>query len=73
MQKSIDMLDKLIKQQPTKKFQRYTELLADFSNGYAEGWYFCVPIFFYEALDIKYTTRKKNMRVKKHIFGLKII
>ncbi len=59
MQKSIDILDNLLKIEPTKRFKRSTELLADFSNGYAEGWYFCVPIFFYDALDIKFTFQKK--------------
>lgn len=48
-----------------QKENRTIELLADFSTDYARGlvgheWYFCVPKFFYEALDIKYTTRKKN-------------
>lgn len=65
MNKSIDILDELIKQQPNKKFQRHTKLLADFTNGYAEGWFFCVPIFFFEALDIKFTYRIKDKRKKK--------
>ena len=59
MNKSIDILEKLIKQETKKGFKRSTELLADFSNGYAEGWYFCVPIFFYDALDIQFTYQKK--------------
>ncbi len=59
MQKSISILEKLIKQETKKGFKRSTELLADFSSGYAEGWYFCVPIFFYEALDIRFTYQKK--------------
>jgi hypothetical protein len=51
---------------------RTTELLADFSSGYAidfnkQVWYFCVPKFFYEALDIKYTTRIKN-KVEERIW-----
>lgn len=60
MKKSIDILEKLIKQETAKGFKRSTDLLADFSNGYAEGWYFCVPTFFYEALDIKFTYQKKT-------------
>ena len=59
MQKSIRILGKLIKQESNKISKRYTELLADFSKGYAEGWYFCVPIFFYDALDIQFTYQKK--------------
>ncbi|MGA7579567.1 MAG: hypothetical protein ACLQUW_09345 [Desulfobaccales bacterium] len=59
MQKSIYILDKLIKQKRAKRIKRSIELLADFSNGYAEGWYFCVPIFFYDALDIKFTFQNK--------------
>jgi hypothetical protein len=59
MKKSIDMLEKIINQGSSKiNSERDPQLLADFSNGYAEGWYFCVPIFFYEALDIKFTKRK---------------
>jgi hypothetical protein len=68
MESSLERLQKIkiIAQKET----RTTELLADFSTGYAIGldkqvWYFCVPKFFYEALDIKYTTRKiKNVEEK---------
>lgn len=63
MKISLERLEiiKLIAQ----KENRTIELLADFSTDYARGldgqeWYFCVPKFFYEALDIKYTIRKKN-------------
>ena len=59
MQKSIYILEKLIKKSTTKRLKRSTELLADFSNGYAEGWHFCVPIFFYDALDIQFTFQNK--------------
>jgi hypothetical protein len=57
---SLERLEKVILY--AQKDKRTTELLADFSTGYARGlygqvWYFCVPIFFYEALDIKYTER----------------
>jgi hypothetical protein len=66
MKKSIDMLIKIINEGSIKiKRERDPQLLADFSNGYAEGWYFCVPKFFYEALDIKFTERKeKNKKIK---------
>jgi hypothetical protein len=53
-----------------QKANRFVDLLADFPEGYARDldgqvWYFCVPKFFYEALDIKYTTRKiKNEEEK---------
>jgi hypothetical protein len=60
MELSLERLEKIkiIAQKET----RTTELLADFSTSYArcvdgKVWYFCVPKFFYDALDIKYTTR----------------
>jgi hypothetical protein len=63
MESSYERLQKIkiIAQKET----RTTELLADFSTDYAidfnrQVWYFCVPRFFCEALDIKYTTRKIN-------------
>jgi hypothetical protein len=63
MEFSLERLEKikLIAQKET----RTIDLLADFPEGYARDldkqvWYFCVPKFFYEALDIKYTTRIKN-------------
>jgi len=59
MIKSIYILEKLINKEPIKLLKRSKELLADFSNGYAGGWYFCVPIFFYDALDIKFTSQNK--------------
>jgi hypothetical protein len=65
MQSSIYILDKLITQEKTRKFQRLTELIADFSNGYAKDWFFCIPKFFYEALDIKYTERKEKGKTLK--------
>ena len=65
MQKSIDILETLLRQDKGKKFKRHTELLADFSDGYAKDWYFCVPKFFYEALDIKFTERKEKNKTLK--------
>jgi hypothetical protein len=65
MQNSIRILEKLLRQdkdRQRKRFKRDTELLADFSSGYAKDWFFCVPIFFYDALDIKFTYRKKEER-----------
>jgi hypothetical protein len=63
MEISLERLEKI--KLIAQKENRTVDLIADFSNGYAIGlngqvWYFCVPKFFYEALDIKYTTRKKN-------------
>jgi len=63
MEISLERLEKI--KLIAQKENRTTELLADFSTGYAIGlngqvWYFCVPKFFYEALDIQYTKRKIN-------------
>ena len=63
MEISLERLEKI--KLIAQKENRTIELLADFSTGYARDldgqvWYFCVPKFFYEALDIKYTTRIKN-------------
>jgi hypothetical protein len=70
MQASINILGKLLTYDKAKKFKRHIELLAYFSDGYASGWYFCVPKFFYEALDIKLTERKeKNKTLKKWTQG----
>lgn len=63
MEKFITFLKKLIeKHQIRINSDREEELLADFSKGYAEGWYFCVPIFFYEPLDIRFTYREKEKK-----------
>jgi hypothetical protein len=65
MQESIDILKRLLKGNKGNKFIRRTELLADFSSGYAKDWYFCISKFFYEALDIKFTKRiKQNKTIK---------
>ena len=37
--------------------KRTTELIADFTDGYAAGWKFPIPSAFREALDIKWTKR----------------
>lgn len=37
--------------------QRSTKLIADFRNGFVEGWVMLVPEAFREALDIKMTSR----------------
>lgn len=64
MEKSLERLDKIIL--IAQKENRYVDLIANFdSTGYAidsdgQVWYFCVPKFFYDALDIKYTTRIIN-------------
>lgn len=44
---------------------RNTRLIADFSDGFAEGWAMAVPRGFREALDIQLTVRKvKEKNVK---------
>jgi hypothetical protein len=64
METSLERLEKI--KLIAQKENRDVDLIADFdSTGYAidfdgQAWYFCVPKFFYEALDIKYTTRKIN-------------
>jgi hypothetical protein len=68
MEKSLELLEKL--KSYAQRENRATELIANFSEGYAkdwdgQAWYFCVPKFFYEALDIKFTPRKiNNVEVK---------
>ena len=63
METSLDRLEKI--RLIAQKENRTIDLVADFSTGYAtdfdkQVWYFCVPNFFYDALDIKYTTRIEN-------------
>ena len=73
MEKSLELLENL--RSYAQRENRATELIADFSEGYAkdwggQAWYFCVPKFFYDALDIKYTTRIENKKeVKKWTQG----
>ncbi len=43
-----------------KRQKRSEKLIANFVNGYAEGWAFAVPEAFRDALDIKLTKRVKN-------------
>lgn len=40
--------------------ERSTELIADFKDGFADGWYFVIRECFKEELDIKLTDRKKD-------------
>lgn len=40
-----------------KRIKRDLNLIANFVNGYAEGWYFAIGECFRDALDIKYTER----------------
>jgi len=40
---------------------RSTELVADFSGGFADGWYMAVKQCFRNQLDIKYTTRVEHI------------
>lgn len=59
---SLDLLEKLITEKRTQKTKRSLKLLADFSAGYARNWYFCIPTFFYDALDIQFTERADNKK-----------
>jgi hypothetical protein len=40
--------------------RRHTNLIADFVDGYADGWHMAVKECYRNELDIKYTDRKKN-------------
>ena len=42
--------------------KRSLELIANFVNGFAEGWGFAVGEFFRDELDIKYTERKEEKK-----------
>lgn len=49
---------------------RTLELIADFTDGYAKGWYFAVGEWFKDQLDIKYTNRmEKKKRVMRWTQG----
>jgi hypothetical protein len=64
MERSLERLKKI--KLIGQKENRTVDLIADFdSTGYAidfngKAWFFCVPKFFYESLDIKFTIRKIN-------------
>jgi len=40
--------------------KRQKQLIADFVNGYADGWHMAVKECYRNQLDIKFTERKKN-------------
>ena len=40
--------------------KRHTNLIAHFVNGYADGWFMAVKESYRNALDVKYTERKKD-------------
>lgn len=42
--------------------KRHTNLIAHFVNGYADGWFMAVKESYRNALDIKYTERKKDKK-----------
>ena len=44
---------------------RSLDLIANFVNGFAEGWYYAVGECFRDELDIKYTLRKELIEGKK--------
>lgn len=43
-----------------EKGKRHTQLIADFVDGYADGWFMAVKECYRNQLDIKFTERKKN-------------
>jgi len=43
-----------------EKRKRHTQLIADFVNGYADGWFMAVKECYRNQLDIKLSERKKN-------------
>ena len=43
-----------------KTGKRETRLIADFVNGYADGWFMAVKECYRNQLDIKFTERKKD-------------
>lgn len=45
---------------------RSLKLIADFVDGYAQGWYFAVGEYFKDELDIKYTQRVENGKKSMH-------
>lgn len=65
MEKSLIVLTELITRVRSPKSKRLVDLLADFSPGYARNWHFCVPVFFYDALDIQFTERVINKQKMK--------
>ncbi len=44
---------------PAKREKRSLNLIADFVDGYAKGWFFAVSESFKDCLDIKYMERKE--------------
>jgi hypothetical protein len=42
--------------------KRHTQLIADFVDGYADGWFMAVKECYRNQLDIKLTERKKNIQ-----------
>lgn len=61
--RALNLLDALISGGPKKKkgekTKRPTDLLIDYKKDgeYSNGWYFCIPRAFRDALDIKLTDR----------------
>ena len=45
-----------------QKQNRSLKLIANFVEGYAEGWYFSIWEFFKDELDIKYTERVEKRK-----------
>jgi hypothetical protein len=45
---------------PTKRAKRSSELIADFVEGFADGWYMAIKENFKMELNIEFTERKKD-------------
>ncbi len=55
MKMSVSVDDKI--RELAQSGKRSTELIANFINGYASGWYMAVRESFHPQLDIKHTAR----------------
>ena len=59
---SLETLSQLLDAFSRPRATRLLTLLADFADGHAAGWAFCVPRSFSRALDISKTVRRSNGR-----------
>jgi hypothetical protein len=53
------MENRPIETSKSKRAKRSTELIADFTDGYAVGWYMAIKDSFKKELNIEFTERKK--------------
>jgi hypothetical protein len=56
----MEMENKQMDTSPLKKAERSQNLIANFIDGFADGWYMALKDSFKDELDIKLTERKKN-------------